>query len=81
MFDVKHCHRPAAYSEAFVGKRAGQRLMAIVAEGVRGRVYLPPTSEMEAVARSAEPVWRPEVEMNQKEQSRQRARLRFQVLA
>jgi putative DNA methylase len=52
--------------EAFVGKRAGQRLMAIVAEGVRGRVYLPPTSEMEAVARSAEPVWRPEVEMNQK---------------
>lgn len=51
--------------EAFVGKRAGQRLMAIVAEGARGRVYLAPTSEMEAAASSAEPAWRPEVEMNQ----------------
>ena len=34
--------------------------MAIVAEGVRGRVYLPPTSVQEAVARSAKPDWRPE---------------------
>ena len=31
--------------------RMGARLMAIVAEGERGRVYLPPTPEMEAVAR------------------------------
>ena len=31
--------------------RMGARLMAIVAEGDRGRVYLPPTPEMEAVAR------------------------------
>ena len=40
--------------------RMGARLMAIVAEGVRGRVYLPPTSAQEALARSAKPDWRPE---------------------
>ena len=39
----------------------GARLMAIVAEGERGRVYLSPTAEMEAVAREAKPDWRPEV--------------------
>jgi len=33
--------------------RMGARMMAIVAEGVRGRVYLPPTEAMEAVAREA----------------------------
>jgi putative DNA methylase len=40
--------------------RMGARLMAIVAQGNRGRVYLPPTPHMEAVAREAKPVWRPE---------------------
>ena len=40
--------------------RMGARLMAIVAEGERGRVYLPPTPEMEAVARTASPTWKPE---------------------
>ncbi len=43
--------------------RAGRmktRLMAIVAEGDRGRVYLPPTPEHEATAREAKPEWRPE---------------------
>src|SRR5438128_189020 len=39
--------------------------MAIVAEGDHGRVYLSPTSEHEAVARTAQPAWRPEQEMNQ----------------
>ena len=34
--------------------RMGARLMAIVAEGERGRVYLSPTAEMEAVARDGE---------------------------
>ena len=34
--------------------RMGVRLMAIVAEGERGRVYLPPTEAMEAVAHSGE---------------------------
>ena len=36
--------------------RIGARLMAIVAEGVRGRVYLSPTEAHEATARSAVPV-------------------------
>jgi putative DNA methylase len=40
--------------------RMGTRLMAIVAEGARGRVYLEPTSEMEHIARAAIPTWRPE---------------------
>lgn len=40
--------------------RLGARLMAIVAEGNRGRVYLAPTPEMEAIALTADPSWRPE---------------------
>jgi putative DNA methylase len=40
--------------------RMGARLMAIVAEGDRGRVYLAPTPEHEAAARSAKPEWKPE---------------------
>ncbi len=40
--------------------RMGQRLMAIVAEGVRSRVYLSPTEEMEAIARTAQPTWKPD---------------------
>jgi putative DNA methylase len=41
--------------------RMGARLMAIVAEGDHGRVYLPPTPEHEEIARQAKPEWRPEV--------------------
>jgi putative DNA methylase len=40
--------------------RMGERLMAVVAEGVRCRVYLDPTPEMEKTARSAEPTWKPD---------------------
>jgi len=40
--------------------RMGARLMAIVAEGERGRVYLAPTPEHEATARKAKPEWKPE---------------------
>ncbi len=36
------------------------RLVAIVADAGRGRVYLPATEEHEAVAREAQPQWRPE---------------------
>lgn len=43
--------------------RMGQRLMAIVAEGARGRVYLSPTEEMTQIARSAQPEWKPEHEL------------------
>ena len=41
----------------------GARLMAVVAEGEHGRVYLPPTSEHEEIARKARPEWKPEVAM------------------
>jgi putative DNA methylase len=50
------------YGEANAG-RMGARLMAIVAEGDRGRVYLAPTQEMEAVALTAHPTWQPELAM------------------
>ena len=50
------------YGEANAG-RMGARLMAIVAEGDRGRVYLAPTTEMEAIALTAQPTWKPEVAM------------------
>ena len=40
--------------------RLGARLMAIVAEGDRGRVYLAPTSEHEECSRQAKPEWRPD---------------------
>ena len=40
--------------------RMGARLMAIVAEGDRGRVYLAPTPEHEEAALKAKPTWRPE---------------------
>ena len=45
--------------------RMGARLMAIIAEGQNGRVYLPPTEAMEAVARQVKPEWRPDVEFFQ----------------
>ena len=50
------------YGEANAG-RMGARLMSIVAEGDRGRVYLAPTLEHEAAALEATPEWEPEVAM------------------
>ena len=47
-----------------MGGRMGRRLMAIVAEGDRGRVYLSPTPEHESVARQAKPEWIPDQPMN-----------------
>ena len=43
--------------------RMSQRLMTVVAEGARGRVYLDPTDEVEEVARSATPSYRPDNEL------------------
>jgi putative DNA methylase len=43
-------------SEAQAG-RMSARLMAVVAEGERRRVYLSPQAEMEVAARSASPAW------------------------
>ena len=50
------------YSEANAG-HMGARLMAIVAEGDRGRVYLAPTVEHEVIASKAMPEWKPEIMM------------------
>ena len=38
----------------------GARLMAIVAEGVRGRVYVSPTKQHELAAECASPSWKPD---------------------
>ena len=46
--------------------RMGARLMAIVAEGDRGRVYLTPTADHDLAARQARPDWRPEVQLEGK---------------
>jgi putative DNA methylase len=46
--------------------RMGTRLLAIVAEGEHGRVYLPATEAMEIVSRQAQPVWKPDCEMPKK---------------
>lgn len=43
-----------------VAGRLGQRLMAVVAEGVRNRVYLSPTELHEVIACQAQPEWKPE---------------------
>ncbi|WP_336353112.1 DUF1156 domain-containing protein [Pseudomonas atacamensis] len=43
--------------------RMGQRLMAIVAEGTRGRVYLSPNQVQIDVAESAKPEWAPDMEL------------------
>jgi putative DNA methylase len=50
------------YSEANAG-RMGARMMAIVVEGDRGRVYIAPTEVMESVAQDARPLWKPEISM------------------
>jgi putative DNA methylase len=43
--------------------RMAVRLMAIVAEGQRSRIYLAPTAQHEAVAQQAKPAWEPEGEL------------------
>ena len=45
-------------AEGMLG-RMGARLMAVAAEGKRGRLYLDPTDDMETVAQSTEPEWKP----------------------
>ncbi len=60
------CGQPAGdkhiKAEGMAG-RMGAQLMAIVAEGKNGRIYLSPTPEQEEIARSAEPTWYPDGEM------------------
>jgi putative DNA methylase len=52
-------------SEAKAG-RMGTRLMAIVAEGDRGRVYLTPTSDVEEAAQRVQPKDAPETDLPKK---------------
>ena len=47
-------------------KRLGARLLAIVAKGPGGRVYLAPTREHQDAAEKANPDWAPDVEFFQK---------------
>ena len=57
---------PVTYDHIRAEGKAGRmraRLMAIVAEGERGRVYLAPTTEHDAVARQARPDWRPDIDL------------------
>jgi putative DNA methylase len=46
-----------------IAGRMGARLMAIVAEGQRGRIYLSPEDDHEAISATAEPEWAPEGEL------------------
>jgi putative DNA methylase len=48
----------------FKSKRNGAQLMAVVADGTRGRVYLPTSEVQVRIAQSAKPLWMPEEEMN-----------------
>jgi putative DNA methylase len=56
------CGSPVGFDHIRAEGRAGcmgARLLAIVAQGQRGRVYLPPDEEHAQVAASAEPTWSP----------------------
>jgi len=44
--------------------RMGARLMVIVAEGTRGKIFLAPTPEHEAIALQAKPDWKPEINIS-----------------
>ena len=60
---------PVPYSHIRAEGKAGRmgvRLMAIVAEGDRRRLYLTPTAEHESVVREAVPTWKPDCEMPKK---------------
>lgn len=55
---------PAAYvKEQGLAGKMGARLMAIVAEGRKGRVYLSPLPEHEELAKKARPAWKPSASM------------------
>jgi very-short-patch-repair endonuclease len=60
------CGTPVALdhirSEGKAGRMSAQ-LMAIVAEGKSGRIYLPPLPEHAAIAEKAQPAWKPEQEL------------------
>lgn len=58
--DKKYIH------DQFESKKSGAALMAIVAEGEKGRLYISPNDEHALLALSAVPTWFPPEEMNTK---------------
>ncbi|MBC2711121.1 MAG: DUF1156 domain-containing protein [Desulfosarcina sp.] len=54
---------PAYIKEEGMAGRMGARLMAIVAQGDRRRIYLEPTNTHEEIARQAKPTWGPDQDM------------------
>lgn len=52
---------PSYVKSEGIAKRMGTRLMAVVAEGTRGRIYIAPTAAIEAVAHPAKPNWQPDL--------------------
>lgn len=50
--------------DEFAEHRNSAQIMAIVAEGKRGRIYITPTEEQSLIACSAIPTWEPEQQMN-----------------
>lgn len=50
----------------FISKRANHRLMAIVAEGKGGRIYISPTTDHELIIQKASPSWKPDQPMEQR---------------
>nr|WP_242054772.1 DUF499 domain-containing protein [Nostoc flagelliforme] len=60
------CNTPVTLEYIRNEGKAGQigaQLMAIVAEGERGRVYLSPTQEHEEIAATAQPKWKPDTDL------------------
>lgn len=51
---------PAYIKAEGAAGRMGAKLMAVVAEGSRSRIYLAPLPEHEAIAQQAQPQWKPE---------------------
>jgi putative DNA methylase len=58
---VSNSAMPLSYIREVARKKGlGQRLMAVVVEGTRGRVFISPTAEIEQSAFLSKPDWRPE---------------------
>ena len=57
------CGTPVPFDHVRTEGKAGRmssQLMAIVAEGAHGRIYLPPSAEHVRISESAVPTWRPD---------------------
>jgi len=60
------CDTPVPFDHVRVEGKAGRmraQLMAIVAEGERGRIYLPPNEEHVIAANQAQPTWEPPADL------------------